>query len=337
MASNKRSNTLSDLVVIEKDVNFNELYDIKEDIGRGRFGLCKRVVEMSTNKEKAAKIIRCLRPNDREEVYREINIMCQLKHKNLVQLDKAFEFAKEMILITEFISGGELFERIVAENYILTEFECILFMRQICEAVSYMHSNNVMHLDLKPENILCKTRNSYDIKIIDFGLARGYSREETLKILFGTPEFVAPEIINYEVVTPAADMWSVGVICYVLLSGLSPFMDETDAKTLCNVTQAHYDFEDEAFDSISDEAKQFILSLLVKNPEERLTADECLSNRWLKREPSKHIPIATEKLKKFLIRRKWQKTGTAILALGRITHLGLTKNLMPIDNQSNNH
>ena len=110
------------------------------------------------------------------------------------------------------ISGGELFERIVAEDYILTEFECIVFMRQICEAVAYMHSNNIMHLDLKPENILCQTRNSHQIKIIDFGLARTHNPNETLKIMFGTPEFVAPEIVNYEAVTPSADMWSIGNI-----------------------------------------------------------------------------------------------------------------------------
>jgi myosin-light-chain kinase len=109
------------------------------------------------------------------------------------------------------ISGGELFERIVADDcLVLTEYECLLFMRQICEAVSYMHCKNIMHLDLKPENILCKTRTSYEIKIIDFGLARPYDSTETLKILFGTPEFVAPEIVNYEAVTPASDMWSLG-------------------------------------------------------------------------------------------------------------------------------
>ncbi|CAG2106136.1 unnamed protein product [Medioppia subpectinata] len=302
-------------VVVEKDVNFSEIYDIKEEVGRGRFGLCKRVIQLSSKKEKAAKIIRCLRPKDREQVYREVDIMNKLRHRHILQLDSAYEFAKEIILITELVSGGELFERIVAEDYILTEYECIIFVRQICAAVAYMHRQNIMHLDLKPENILCKSRTSYEIKLIDFGLARAYNPEETLKILFGTPEFVAPEIVNYEAVTPASDMWSVGVICYVLLSGLSPFMDETDAKTLCNVTQAEYDFEDDSFDSISEEAKRFISSLLVKKPKfvpfisfERLSAEQCLADSWLKREPSNHIPIATDRLKRFLIRRKWQWT-----------------------------
>ncbi len=101
----------------------------------------------------------------------------------------------------------------MADDYVLTEHECILFLRQICEGVSYMHRNRIMHLDLKPENILCKSRTSYDIKIIDFGLARYYT-DEPLRVLFGTPEFVAPEVMNYEPVSPKSDMWSIGENCY---------------------------------------------------------------------------------------------------------------------------
>lgn len=114
------------------------------------------------------------------------------------------------------ISGGELFERVVADDFTLTERDCILFVRQICEGAAYMHAQSVVHLDLKPENIMCYTRHSHEIKIIDFGLAQMLSPDRPVRVLFGTPEFIPPEIINYEPIGTESDMWSVGVICYVL-------------------------------------------------------------------------------------------------------------------------
>ena len=114
------------------------------------------------------------------------------------------------------VAGGELFERIIDDDYSLTERECIHFMRQICDAVLYMHNANILHLDLKPENILCITRNSNEIKIIDFGLARKFDPKQSFRVMFGTPEFVAPEVVNYDQINFATDMWSVGVICYIL-------------------------------------------------------------------------------------------------------------------------
>lgn len=114
------------------------------------------------------------------------------------------------------ITGGELFERVVADDFTLTERDCILFVRQICEGVDYMHSQSIVHLDLKPENIMCHTRQSHEIKIIDFGLAQQLNKDTPMRVLFGTPEFIPPEIINYEPISYLSDMWSIGVICYVL-------------------------------------------------------------------------------------------------------------------------
>ena len=114
------------------------------------------------------------------------------------------------------VSGGELFERVVADDFTLTERDCILFMRQICDGVGYMHSQNIVHLDLKPENILCQSQSSHNIKLIDFGLARQLNPDTPVRVLFGTPEFIAPEIVSYEPIGCASDMWSLGVVCYVL-------------------------------------------------------------------------------------------------------------------------
>lgn len=181
-------------------------------------------------------------------------------------------------------------------------------MRQICEGVEYMHQNKVVHLDLKPENIMCRTRTSHQIKLIDFGLAQTLKPDTPIRVLFGTPEFIPPEIISYEPIGTESDMWSVGVICYVLLTGLSPFMGDNDAETFANITRADYDLEDEAFDAISNDAKDFISSLLVKRKELRMSARQCLKHSWMAQhtEAMSRIALPTEKLKKFIVRRKWQ-------------------------------
>lgn len=188
-----------------------------------------------------------------------------LDHSKLLQLAAAYENQREMIMVMEYIGGGELFEKVVADDFTLTERDCVLFMRQICDAVGYMHEHSIVHLDLKPENILCKSKSSHLIKIIDFGLARKLKKGEDVRILFGTPEFVSPEVISYEPVSTTSDMWSVGVVCYVLLSGLSPFMGDSDVETFANISGIAYDFDDEAFDNIGEEAKDFIRKLLVKH------------------------------------------------------------------------
>lgn len=130
----------------------------------------------------------------------------------------------------------------------------------------------------------------------------------SIRVLLGTPEFVAPEIINYEPIGYQTDMWSIGVICYVLLSGLSPFMGECDADTFNNIMRAEYDFDDDSFDIVSEEAKDFITGLLQYRKESRLTAFQCLNTKWLSLDCSilGRSKICTHKLKKFIIRRKWQ-------------------------------
>lgn len=122
--------------------------------------------------------------------------------------------------------------------------------------------------------------HSTQIKLIDFGLARRYKKGDSLKVLFGTPEFMAPEVINYEQVTTATDMWSIGVITYVLLSGLSPFAGDNDSETLTNVTSGDWDFDDPVFEDISDEAKDFITELLIKRERDRGTVKDCLEHPW---------------------------------------------------------
>ncbi|XP_054202599.1 myosin light chain kinase, smooth muscle isoform X8 [Homo sapiens] len=227
------------------------------------------------------------------------------------------------------VSGGELFERIIDEDFELTERECIKYMRQISEGVEYIHKQGIVHLDLKPENIMCVNKTGTRIKLIDFGLARRLENAGSLKVLFGTPEFVAPEVINYEPIGYATDMWSIGVICYILVSGLSPFMGDNDNETLANVTSATWDFDDEAFDEISDDAKDFISNLLKKDMKNRLDCTQCLQHPWLMKD-TKNMEakkLSKDRMKKYMARRKWQKTGNAVRAIGRLSSMAMISGL----------
>merc|ERR1719187_3050504 len=138
-------------------------------------------------------------------------------------------------------------------------------MRQILGGVNYLHDNNIVHLDLKPENVVCVNKGSSQIKIIDFGLAKIIKPGQQVRTMCGTVEFVAPEIVSYDNISPATDMWAVGVICYILLSGFSPFMGETDTDTYTNIVRVLYDFDEPEFDNISANGKDFISQLLMKN------------------------------------------------------------------------
>ncbi|XP_055327527.1 myosin light chain kinase family member 4-like [Paramacrobiotus metropolitanus] len=323
-------------VHIIKDKPISANYDLMEALGKGKFGVVYKCAEKSSGRQFAAKFIEVKRPIERKEVEGEINIMKELQHPRLLQLYDAYDDGYKMAIVMELATGGELFNRVIDDEFVLTEKICTIFMRQICEGVEFMHSKNIIHLDMKPENILCVSPNSNRIKLIDFGLARKFSPKDCTQVLFGTPEFVAPEVINYDRITLSTDMWSVGVICYILLSGLSPFMGDNDMETLNNVTNAAWDFDDECFDAISEDAKDFITRLLVKRPEKRMTATQCLEHRWLQMHAPPEADVAVKeafmerrkslgeneiskiKLRHFVIRRRWQKIVNTIRALRRM-------------------
>ncbi|XP_076795321.1 myosin light chain kinase family member 4 isoform X4 [Arvicanthis niloticus] len=270
-------------IVMAKHAAVDSLYTVRksEILGGGRFGQVHKCEEKATGLKLAAKIIKIRGAKDKEDVKNEINVMNQLDHVNLIQLYDAFESKHDIILVMECVEGGELFDRIIDENCNLTELDTILFMKQICEGIRYMHQMYILHLDLKPENILCVNRDAKQIKIIDFGLARRYKPREKLKVNFGTPEFLAPEVVNYDFVSFPTDMWSVGVITYMLLSGLSPFLGDNDAETLTNILACRWDLEDEEFQDISEEAKEFLSKLLIKEKSWRISASEALKHPWL--------------------------------------------------------
>uniref|UniRef100_A0A8C3PNJ6 Myosin light chain kinase, smooth muscle n=1 Tax=Calidris pygmaea TaxID=425635 RepID=A0A8C3PNJ6_9CHAR len=312
-------------VTINTEQKVSDVYNIEERLGSGKFGQVFRLVEKKNGKVWAGKFFKAYSAKEKENIRDEISIMNCLHHPKLVQCVDAFEEKANIVMVLEMVSGGELFERIIDEDFELTERECIKYMKQISEGVQYIHKQGIVHLDLKPENIMCVNKTGTSIKLIDFGLARRLENAGSLKVLFGTPEFVAPEVINYEPIGYETDMWSIGVICYILVSGLSPFMGDNDNETLANVTSATWDFDDEAFDEISDDAKDFISNLLKKDMKSRLNCTQCLQHPWLQKD-TKNMEakkLSKDRMKKYMARRKWQKTGHAVRAIGRLSSMAM--------------
>ncbi|XP_069758982.1 death-associated protein kinase 3-like isoform X2 [Narcine bancroftii] len=205
-----------------KQQNVEEFYEIGEELGSGQFAIVKKCCEKSGHGEYAAKFIKkrqiraSRRGVRREEIEREVKILQQVQHPNIITLHDVYENKTDVVLILELISGGELFD-FLAQKELLSEEEATAFIKQILEGVNYLHSKNIAHFDLKPENIMLLNKIPVPhIKLIDFGLARKIEDGVEFKNIFGTPEFVAPEIVNYEPLGLPADMWSIGVITYIL-------------------------------------------------------------------------------------------------------------------------
>ncbi|XP_062060780.1 death-associated protein kinase 2 isoform X1 [Lepus europaeus] len=271
-----------------KQQKVEDFYDIGEELGSGQFAIVKKCREKSTGLEYAAKFIKkrqsraSRRGVCREEIEREVSILRQVLHPNIITLHDVYENRTDVVLILELVSGGELFD-FLAQKESLSEEEATSFIKQILDGVHYLHTKKIAHFDLKPENIMLLDKNIPipHIKLIDFGLAHEIEDGVEFKNIFGTPEFVAPEIVNYEPLGLEADMWSIGVITYILLSGASPFLGDTKQETLSNITAVSYDFDEEFFSQTSELAKDFIRKLLVKETRKRLTIQEALSHPWI--------------------------------------------------------
>ncbi|XP_072926800.1 myosin light chain kinase, smooth muscle-like [Hemitrygon akajei] len=306
-------------VIINTSQKLTDLYVQQECLGVGAFGKVYKLLQKSSGKIRAGKFYKARSLKDKKSARDEIEIMNCLHHTKLVQCLDAFESRTEIVMVMEYVSGGELFERIVDEDFELTEPTCVSYVRQILQGVHFMHQQNIVHLDLKPENVVCVSKDSTRIKIIDFGLARKLDANDVMKVLFGTPEFVAPEVINYDPVGFPTDIWSIGVICYILLSGLSPFQGDNDSETLSNVTAASWEFDKDAFAEISENAKNFITCLLQKDMRKRLTSGDCLNHPWLQiMEKGSAKMLSKARMKRFLARQKWRKAGKVLLALKRL-------------------
>ncbi|XP_077383103.1 myosin light chain kinase, smooth muscle [Festucalex cinctus] len=321
----EEEDTTATFVSIDSAHKVTDHYDVQEKLGMGKFGLVFKLKHRMSGRVCAGKFYKGRRTKEREAARKEIELMNKLHHPKLVRCLAAYDHKPDMVMVMEFIAGGELFERIVDDNFEHTEPASVLYMQQILQGVSFMHRQLIVHLDLKPENIVCVDTSGTAVKIIDFGLATQLDGKTDLRVMQGTPEFVAPEVINYEPVCLATDMWSIGVICYILLSGESPFQGSSDADTLALVTAAQWEFDEESFEDITDQAKHFIRSLLEKDPRRRMSCEDALAHAWMvafeSAVPASTKSLPKDKMKRFLARQKWKKAGKAMLALKRMALL----------------
>ncbi|XP_054479372.1 serine/threonine-protein kinase 17A [Anoplopoma fimbria] len=258
-----------------------------KELGRGKFAVVRKCVEKCTGHEYAAKFMRKRRKGQdcRMEIIHEISVLeLATSSPRVVNLHQVYEMASEMVLVLEFAAGGEIFNQCVSdeEDEAFSEEDVKRLMRQILEGVSFLHQNNVVHLDLKPQNILLTCSSPLgDIKIVDFGLSRMVSSHQELREIMGTPEYVAPEILNYEPISTATDMWSAGVLAYVMLTGISPFLGENKQETFLNISQLNVSYSEEELQQPDRSALSFIQTLLRKHPQDRATAEQCLQHPWL--------------------------------------------------------
>ncbi|XP_077473157.1 serine/threonine-protein kinase 17B [Stigmatopora argus] len=260
------------------------VFEVTGELGRGKFAVVKRCVEKATGKVFAAKFLRKRRRGRdcRADVVHEMAVLETARNNpRVVNLYAAHETDHDIVLVLEYAAGGEIFDHCVSEE-LLPEAQITRLIRQTLEGVHLLHQSNLVHLDLKPQNILLTSLSPPgDIKIVDFGLARRLGAVGELREILGTPEYVAPEILNYEPITTSTDLWSVGVIAYMLVTGESPFVGDDKQETYLNVSQVNVDYSCEAFSRVSELAVDFIRKLLVKAPEDRPSAAECMTHPWL--------------------------------------------------------
>lgn len=308
-------------VLQKKTGNLKEFFSIGKKLGQGQFGVTFLCVEKETGKQYACKSIakrKLLTDEDVEDVRREIQIMHHLAgHPNVISIKGAYEDAVAVHVVMEYCAGGELFDRITQRGH-YTEQQAAELTRTIVGVVEACHSLGVMHRDLKPENFLFLDKNEDSVlKTIDFGLSIFFKPGEKVRDVVGSPYYVAPEVLRKRY-GPEADVWSAGVIVYILLSGVPPFWAETEKAIFEEVLHGELDFTSDPWPSISDGAKDLVRRMLERDPRKRLTAHEVLCHPWVQVggvAPDKPLDSAVlSRMKQFSAMNKLKKMALRIIA-----------------------
>lgn len=308
-------------VLPHKTPNLRDHYKIGRKLGQGQFGTTYLCVDRSDEQEYACKSIpkrKLICREDYEDVWREIQIMHHLsEHPNVVRIKGTYEDSLFVHIVMELCAGGELFDRIIQKGH-YSERKAVGLIKTIVGVVEACHSLGVMHRDLKPENFLfSSTDEDAELKATDFGLSVFYKPGDILSDVVGSPYYVAPEVLR-KYYGPEADVWSAGVILYILLSGVPPFWAETEAGIFKEILQGPLDFESEPWPSISDSAKDLIRNMLTRDPRKRFTAHQVLCHPWIVDvgvAPDKPLDSAVlSRLKQFSAMNKLKKMALRVIA-----------------------
>ncbi|ORX54885.1 calcium/calmodulin-dependent protein kinase I delta short [Piromyces finnis] len=304
-----------------KDIK--DFYEIGKTLGVGSFAIVKECINKKTGESFAVKIIDKKHIEGQESMIKsEVNVIKQLRHPNIICLKEFYESERDIYLVTDLARGGELFDHII-ENGSFTEKDAANLVKQILEAVNYMHKKNIVHRDLKPENLLFKDKNEDSpLMVTDFGLSKFTEASSMLNTSCGTPGYVAPEIISRKGHGIAVDLWSIGVITYVLLCGFQPFYGDDQAQLFKAILEADYVFEKEYWGEISENAKDFIRKLLVVDPNDRMNCEQALKHKWLTTATNTSV---IENVKKFNAKKTFKKAVQAVTAANQLKQLGIKK------------
>jgi calcium/calmodulin-dependent protein kinase I len=313
----------------ESGMRFDELYRLKGVLGTGAFSTVREGFHRSNaHVSYAVKCINRTKLSEEDEaaLLDEVAILKDLKHLHIIRLYDFFVEPSTYYLVMERMRGGELFDRIVAKAY-YNEKEARDTCKVLLEAVEHCHLNQVAHRDLKPENLLLLSEHDDSaVKIADFGFAKKVTKPNSLRTQCGTPGYVAPEILEGTPYDERADMWSVGVILYILLGGYPPFIESTQRDLFRKIRRGEYEFHEEYWGTVSSDAKDLISSLLTVDYAKRLTATQALQNGWILGDAAKlekkDLGANLEKFRNFNGKRKLRAAVSAIIAMNRLNQLG---------------
>ncbi|XP_035261015.1 calcium/calmodulin-dependent protein kinase (CaM kinase) II gamma 1 isoform X10 [Anguilla rostrata] len=299
------------MATIVTSTRFTDEYQLYEELGKGAFSVVRRCVKKSTGQEYAAKIINTkkLSARDHQKLEREARICRLLKHPNIVRLHDSISEEGFHYLVFDLVTGGELFEDIVAREY-YSEADASQCISQILESVNHIHQHDIVHRDLKPENLLLASKmKGAAVKLADFGLAIEVQGDQQAWFGFaGTPGYLSPEVLRKDPYGKPVDIWACGVILYILLVGYPPFWDEDQHKLYQQIKAGAYDFPSPEWDTVTPEAKNLINQMLTINPAKRITAEQALKHPWVCQRSTvasmMHRQETVECLRKFNARRK---------------------------------
>ncbi|XP_026198430.1 calcium/calmodulin-dependent protein kinase (CaM kinase) II beta 1 isoform X16 [Anabas testudineus] len=315
---------------------FTDEYQLYEELGKGAFSVVRRCVKLCTGQEYAAKIINTkkLSARDHQKLEREARICRLLKHPNIVRLHDSISEEGFHYLLFDLVTGGELFEDIVAREY-YSEADASHCIHQILESVHHIHQHDIVHRDLKPENLLLASKcKNAAVKLADFGLAIEVQGDQQAWFGFaGTPGYLSPEVLRKEAYGKPVDIWACGVILYILLVGYPPFWDEDQHKLYQQIKAGAYDFPSPEWDTVTPEAKNLINQMLTINPAKRITAQEALKHPWVCQRSTvasmMHRQETVECLKKFNARRKLKGAILTTMLVSRNFSVGSRQTTAP--------